>query len=117
MSNTPIQITTDLTKVLERIEQNLVDFRKESNQKLERIDERLTKLEVGQVRLEAELKGDIKVLDEKLSGFGKRLENQEFVNRGILVALVVAYCSRYKVGLAIPNFLYHQIDSPHVNSH
>ncbi len=29
-------------------------------------------------------------LEEKVEGLGKRLENQETVNRGILVALVVA---------------------------
>lgn len=63
MTNTPIQVTTDLNKVLERIEQNLSEFRKESNQKLEKIDERLTKLEVAQARQEAEfgsLKEDVK---------------------------------------------------------
>lgn len=127
MSNTPIQVSYSLEEVLARIESKIDDFRKET-------DARLSNLETGQVRLEAQLKGDIKSLDEKLSGqiknvderlsgqiknvderlsgqiknvdeklsgkintldvkiegFGKRLENQEFVNRGILVALVVA---------------------------
>lgn len=48
MTNIPIQVITDLSKVLERIEKNLSEFRKESNQKLEKIDKRLTKLEVAQ---------------------------------------------------------------------
>ncbi|MGL5033792.1 MAG: DUF4164 domain-containing protein, partial [Microcystaceae cyanobacterium] len=50
------------------------------------VNQRLTKLEVGQ----AELSGEIKTLDEKVVGIGKRLEYQEFINRGVVVALVVA---------------------------
>jgi hypothetical protein len=63
MTNTPIQVTTDLNKILERIEQNLSEFRKETNQKLEKIDERLAKIEVAQARQEVEfgsLKEDVK---------------------------------------------------------
>jgi septal ring factor EnvC (AmiA/AmiB activator) len=58
----------------------------EVNQKLEKmdsrfdkIDERLNKLEVGQAEL-----------SEKVSGIDKRLDNQEFINRGVLVSLIVA---------------------------
>ncbi len=65
MANTPIQVTTDLSKILDRIDENLNDFRKETNKKLEKIDERLTKIEVGQARLESDvstLKEDMKEL-------------------------------------------------------
>ena len=41
-------IEIELAKILERIEQNLADFRKETNQ-------RLTNLEIGQARLEERL--------------------------------------------------------------
>jgi uncharacterized coiled-coil protein SlyX len=58
--------------------------------KIDRVDERLTKLEIGQAELKAELKGDIKVLDEKIEGLTVRVAYQEFTNRGILIALVVA---------------------------
>ncbi|AVQ74035.1 hypothetical protein MTo_01082 [Microcystis aeruginosa NIES-1211] len=58
--------------------------------KIDKIDERLTKLEIGQAELKAELKGDIKVLDEKIEGLTARVGYQEFTNRGILIALVVA---------------------------
>jgi hypothetical protein len=37
-----------------------------------------------------ELSGEIKILDEKFNGVGKRIDNQEFLNRGILGALIVA---------------------------
>ena len=105
-------IETDLGKILERIEQNFVDFRKETSQKLDNLAEDVTDIKVGQARLEAELKGEIKALDGRLTGeikalderltgeiktlnanvtgLSKRLDNQEFVSRGVLVALIVA---------------------------
>jgi transketolase len=61
----------------------------EVNQKLETIDNRLNKLEVGQ----AELSGEIKTLEEKVIGIDKRLDNQEFINRGVLVAVIIALIS------------------------
>ncbi|MDB9307803.1 hypothetical protein PN471_03910, partial [Aphanizomenon sp. CS-733/32] len=61
----------------------------EVNQKLETIDGRLNKLEFGQ----AELSGEIKTLDEKVIGIDKRLDNQEFINRGVLVAVIIALIS------------------------
>ena len=61
----------------------------EVNQKLETIDSRLNKLEIGQ----AELSGEIKTLDEKVIGIDKRLDNQEFINRGVLVAVIIALIS------------------------
>ena len=72
-------VTYSLEAVLTRIES-----------KIDKIDERLTKLEIGQAELKGELKGDIKVLDEKIEGLTTRVGYQEFTNRGILIALVVA---------------------------
>ncbi|MFN5969665.1 MAG: DUF4164 domain-containing protein [Microcystis sp.] len=76
-------VTYSLEAILTRIES-----------KIDRIDERLTKLEIGQAELKAELKGDIKALDERLTaeikGLTTRVGYQEFTNRGILIALVVA---------------------------
>ena len=86
--------------------------------RLNKIDDRLNNLEVGQSELKGEIKtlderlsgeiktldkklsGEIKVLDEKLSGeiktlgatvkkMDKRLANQEFTNRGVLVGLIL----------------------------
>ncbi len=50
------------------------------------LKEDIKKVEIRQV----DLKGDIKTLDATVGGLGKRLENQEFTNRGILIALIVA---------------------------
>jgi K+/H+ antiporter YhaU regulatory subunit KhtT len=68
------------------IEVNLADILNKIDQRLDRIDQRFDRMEqsindlkVGQARLE-----------EKVDGVGKRLENQEFISRGVLVALIVA---------------------------
>ncbi len=55
-------VTYSLETVLARIEA-----------KIDRVDERLTKLEIGQ----ADLKGDIKALDAKVTAIDKRLEKVE----------------------------------------
>lgn len=72
-------VTCSLEAVLTRIEG-----------KIDKIDERLTKVEIGQ----SEIRGDIKALDELLTteikGLTTRVAYQEFTNRGIFIALVVA---------------------------
>ena len=111
MTTNPPVLTYSLEEVLTRFEQKVDKQFAEVNQKMDKqfaevnqkfagvnqkiekmdsrfdkIDERLNKLEIGQV----ELSGDIKALDEKVSGIDKRLDNQEFINRGVLVSLIVA---------------------------
>ena len=44
----------------------------------------------GLLEIKGEIKGDIKALDEKINGLTARVAYQEFTNRGILIALVVA---------------------------
>ena len=83
-------VTYSLEAVLTRIEGKIDNLQRDVTQKFDKIDERLTKLEIGQAELKAELKGDIKVLDEKIEGLTVRVGYQEFTNRGILIALVVA---------------------------
>jgi chromosome segregation ATPase len=71
-------VTYSLEAVLTRIEGKIDSLQRDVN-----------KLEIGQ----SELKGEIKALDERLTteikGLTARVANQEFTNRGILIALVV----------------------------
>ncbi|AFY79380.1 MAG: hemolytic enterotoxin [Hydrococcus sp. C42_A2020_068] len=96
MSNTPIQVTTDLGKILERIEQKidkldekfetkLDTLDKKVETKLGKIDERLNRLEVGQTKLG----GDLKALETKVGELGKQIDDQKFINRGVLIGLIV----------------------------
>ena len=90
MTTTPTTVSYTLEDVLDRFEQKMDRQFAEVNQKMDRqfaeVNQKLNKLEIGQV----ELSGEIKTLDEKVSGIDKRLDNQEFLNRGVLVALIVA---------------------------
>jgi chromosome segregation ATPase len=76
-----------------KLEDILVSIQKD----LKEIRDDLTDLKVSQAEIKGEIKtldeklsGQVKTLDEKVTGIGKRLENQEFLNRGILAALIVA---------------------------
>jgi len=88
MSNETVSYS--LESVLTRIESKIDFLEKRMDERFDKVDDRLTKLEIGQAELKAELKGDIKVLDEKIEGLTVRVAYQEFTNRGILIALVVA---------------------------
>ncbi len=69
-----------------RIDEKIDSLENRIDERFYKIEYRLTKVEIGQ----AELKGDIKALDEKINGLTARVAYQEFTNRGILIALVVA---------------------------
>ncbi|MCA2727724.1 DUF4164 domain-containing protein [Microcystis sp. M166S2] len=83
-------VTYSLEAVLTRIEGKIDSLQRDVNQKFDKIDERLTKVEIGQ----SENRGDIKALDERLTteikGLTTGVAYQEFTNRGIFIALVVA---------------------------
>jgi uncharacterized protein (DUF849 family) len=104
-------IETDLKEILGDFKQEFSKI----NQRLDIIQKELTDLKVSQQRdiaelrgdmaelrssqqqdsaamkiSQADIRGDIKTLDEKVTGLGKRLDNQEFLNRGVLTALIVA---------------------------
>jgi predicted nucleic acid-binding Zn-ribbon protein len=64
-------VTYSLEAVLTRIEGKIDSYQKDVSQKFDKIEERLTKLEIGQ----SELKGDIKALDSKLIETEKRIND------------------------------------------
>ena len=72
------------------IQTDIADVLGQINQKLDKIDDRLGKLEVGQAEIKGELKavderlsGQMKALDTKVDQLDKRVGNQEFTNRGV----------------------------------
>ena len=87
------RIESKIDSLEKRMDEKIDSLEKRMNDRFDKVDERfdkvedrLTKLEIGQ----ADLKGDTKVLDEKIEGLTVRVAYQEFTNRGILIALVVA---------------------------
>ncbi|KHG42367.1 MAG: DUF4164 domain-containing protein [Aphanizomenon flos-aquae KM1D3_PB] len=83
------EVNQKMEKQFSEVNQKMEKQFAEVNKKLETIDNRLNKLEIGQ----AELSGEIKTLEEKVIGIDKRLDNQEFINRGVLVAVIIALIS------------------------
>ncbi|MEA5508720.1 hemolysin XhlA family protein [Crocosphaera sp. UHCC 0190] len=89
----PITVTTDLSKILDRIDGNLNDFRKETNQKLEKIAERLTKIEVAQARLES----DVSTLKEDVKEIKGSSKAQIWTLIGILGTAVIGTVIRFVI--------------------
>ncbi len=78
------------------IEVNLADILNKIDQRLDRIEQSINDLKVGQVRLEekaealeSKVESQGKILEAKIDGLDKRISNQEFINHSVLVALIV----------------------------
>ena len=71
------------------VESDIKDILSKIDNRLECIENDLTDLKINQARMEEKLSGQISLVDEKVSGLGKRLEFQEFINRSILVGLIL----------------------------
>ena len=80
------EVNQKIDTLQQDVNQKIDSLEKRIDERFDKVEDRLTKLEIGQ----ADLKGDIKVLDEKIEGLTVRVGYQEFTNRGILIALVVA---------------------------
>jgi chromosome segregation ATPase len=70
-----ITIEQDLKEILAKLDQRLDDIQKD-----------IVDLKVGQT----EIKGEIKALSERINGLDERVKSQDFINRGILVGLILA---------------------------
>jgi hypothetical protein len=68
------------------IETDLKDILTKIDNRLDRMENDLTEIKINQ----SETRGEIKVLDEKITGIGKRLQNQEFIGRSIFVGVILA---------------------------
>ena len=84
------RIDEKIDSLEQRIDKKIDSLEQRIDERFDKIEDRLNKVEIGQ----AELKGEIKAIDERLStkieGLTARVAYQEFTNRGILIALVVA---------------------------
>ena len=105
--NEPSTVTYPTADILKRIEDKLDSNHKEVNQKFDKINERLTNLEVGQAKL-----------TEKVNGTDKRLEkvenNQEILvkevsdlkgAKSLIIPIIVAVTTAFLTLIArlIPN--------------
>jgi chromosome segregation ATPase len=93
-----VGIDGELKEILGKLASKLEKIDKLES-KLEKIDERLMRLEIGQAELKADIRGDIKTLDERVKGFDKRLENLEFILRSSIEGIIIT-----AVGFVAKNF-------------
>jgi uncharacterized protein (DUF3084 family) len=93
MSQEPVTVTYSLEEVLSRLEQKIDQRFDQADQRFEQIDQRFDKLEQKIDRMDGRL-GNLEVgqarLEEKMDGLDKRIENQEFITRGVVVGLIMA---------------------------
>ncbi len=69
----------DVDQKLDTLQKEVKQEIKDVNTKLDSIQKDVTDLKVGQAKLE-----------EKVDGLGKRLDYQEFINRGVIIGLLAA---------------------------
>ncbi len=77
--NEPITVSYDLVELLKRIEDKIDSNHKELSQKIDKQSE-----EIGTIIVEL---AEVKI---ELKGMNKRLDYQEFINRGVLIGLIIA---------------------------
>jgi chromosome segregation ATPase len=85
-----ITIESDLKEYLVKFEQKLDNLQKDVGDVKVAIARLEGELKGEMKSLEGELKGDIKALDAKIDGISKRLDTQEFINRSVVVGVVLA---------------------------
>jgi len=87
------KVDEQFTEVNQKIDKQA----KENDEQFKKIGDRFTKVEIGQTALSREIKtlevkliGEIKTLDAKVDGIDKRVDNQEFLNRGVSLTVIAA---------------------------
>lgn len=95
MTNPKIEV--DIGEILTRLDTKLDKLSEEIKADQKKILEEVNSLKLGQARIEGEIKaiderlsGQIKALDTKIEQIDKRVANQEFTNRGVLIGLILA---------------------------
>ncbi len=69
-TNLPTIVSYTLEDILDRFEQKI-------ERQFAEVNEKLSHLQIGQIQLS----GEIKTLEERVNGIGKRIDNQEFASR------------------------------------
>ena len=59
------------------------------NGKILKLSEDANEVKINLIKTEEGVKTEIKVLSKKIDGINKRVDTQEFINRGVIVGLVL----------------------------
>lgn len=88
-----MNIEYDIKEILSDIKQSFdkIDARFDKiDARFDRVTADVSDLKTELVRVDLGLKGQIKALDEKIDGLAKWVDTQEFINRGVIIGLVLA---------------------------
>jgi predicted RNase H-like nuclease (RuvC/YqgF family) len=88
-----ITIEQDLKEYLDRFEQKLDKLEQKIDKVDEKFEQKLDKLEQKIDKVDEKvdkLSIEMATVKTKLDGLDKRMENQEFLSRGVLIGLIVA---------------------------
>ncbi len=81
-----MNVEFDLKEILTRFESKLDKI----EGKVDKLTEDVNDVKTHLVKAEEEIKGEIKVLEARVDGISKRIDSQEFINRGVIVGLILA---------------------------
>ncbi len=91
------KVEYDLKEILYKLDNRFETLEAKLESRFERIETKLDKVSVdvadvktNLVRVEATFKGEIEGLSKDIQGINKRLDGQEFINRGVAIGLLVA---------------------------
>lgn len=84
------EVTKDSAALRSEVTKDNVALRSEVTSLREQMNVGFSGFRTDLVRVENSLKGEIEVLAEKVDGITKRIDTQEFINRGAIIGLILA---------------------------
>lgn len=91
------KVEYDIKEILGRLDSRFESLETKLESRLEKLETKLDKVsedvadvKTNLVRIEATFKGEIVGLSKDIQGINKRLDGQEFINRGVAIGLLVA---------------------------
>lgn len=95
-----MNIEFDLKEILTRFESKFDKLEASVKSSFDKLDAKIERLEGKFDKLEdkfdklaedvSNVKGEVKALEAKVDGIGKQIDTQEFINRGVIIGLILA---------------------------
>lgn len=97
------KIDTRFNELDKKIDTRFYELDKKIDTQYHELDKRIDGLDKKIDVQITEVKAEIRRLEEKIDGFGKRIDQQEFINRGAILALIAGVTTGFIKYLFFPN--------------